>query len=190
MGLKETGKKLGKAVKGAGKKTLIATMAAVVILTAAVVNFILMDNRGTDDGVQTLSDKLSDVSALLGADEENSLSVADYFSNIMLNRKSAREEAMEVLLSVADNESALEDVRNSAYSDMQQIALDIEREADIESLMSAKGFGESLAVVNGNTASVIVRTEGLTPGEVAQISEIVYKECGVLPADLKIIEKN
>ena len=81
-------------------------------------------------------------------------------------------------------------MRNSAYSDMQQIALDIEREAEIETLMNAKGFEECLAVVNGNTASVIVRTEGLTPGEVAQISEIVYLECGVLPEDLKIIEKN
>lgn len=187
MELKESGKKLGKAVKSAGKKTIIAAIAVVVIATAVVLNFILMKEPA--ETVGDITGKLAPVASYL-EEKEESISVADYFSNIVLNRKSAREEAMEVLSSVADNESAVEDVRNSAYSDMQQIALDIEREAEIETLMNAKGFEECLAVVNGNTASVIVRTDGLTPGEVAQISEIVYTECGVLPEDLKIIEKN
>lgn len=190
MELKETGKKITKAAKNAGKKTLIATGALIVIATAVVLNFILMKEPA--ETVADLSGKLAPVSSLLEKEEasEADVSIADYFSNIVLNRKSAREEAMDVLLSVADNESAVEDVRASAYSDMKQIALDIEREAEIETLMKAKGFEECLAVVNGSNASVIVRTEGLTPGEVAQISEIVYTECGVLPSDLKIIEKN
>ena len=47
-----------------------------------------------------------------------------------------------------------------------------------------------IAVVNGESASVIVKTDGLTPGEDAQISEIVYNETGIVPAQVKIIEKN
>lgn len=187
MKLKEIGSKAKNAVKKAGKKTVIALMAVVVIATAVVLNFILM--KDSDVAVSDITDKLAPVASYLDSEAEE-VSIADYFSNIILNRKSAREEAMEVLSSVADSESAVEDVRNSAYSDMQQIAHDIEREANIEALMNSKGFDECLAVVNGDTASVIVKTEGLTPSEVAQISEIVYVECGVLPEDLKIIEKN
>ncbi len=187
MKLKEFGSKIKNAAKTGGKRTVIALMALVVIATAVVLNVILM--KEPEMQVGNISDKLAPVASYLDSESEE-VSIADYFSNIILNRKSAREEAMEVLSSVADNESAVEDVRNSAYSDMQQIALDIEREADIEALMNSKGFSECLAVVNGDTASIIVKTEGLTPSEVAQISEIVYTECGVLPQDLKIIEKN
>lgn len=187
MKLKKAAEKVKNTIKTAGKKSIVAAMAVIVIVCAVVLNFILM--KEPTEEVGDITDKIAPVASYLD-ESTDAVSIADYFSNIILNRKSAREEAMEVLSSVADNEGAVEEVRNSAYSDMQQIALDIEREADIEALMSSKGFDECLAVVNGNTASVIVKTEGLTPGEVAQISEIVYNECGVLPTDLKIIEKN
>ena len=46
-----------------------------------------------------------------------------------------------------------------------------------------------VAVLNGDKASVIVESEPLTPGQVAQVSEIVYEIAGILPVNLKIIEK-
>lgn len=172
----------------AGKKTVIATMAVFVIGVAVLLNLILMEG---DSEVGELQHELADVAGLL---EDQSLSaearVDDYFANIVLNRQSARDEAMAVLLGVTDSTTAIEEVKNSAYSDMEQMALDIESEANIETMVLAKGFEQCIAVVNGNTASVIVKSQGLTPGEVAQISEIVYEECGILPSELKIIEKD
>ncbi|MBE6563511.1 MAG: SpoIIIAH-like family protein [Ruminococcaceae bacterium] len=187
MKLGEFKEKTKKAVSKAGKKTVIATMAVFVIGIAVLLNLIL----ASDAKVGTLSDELSEVAGLLG--EENgvvSTESEEYFANIVLNRQSARDEAMAVLLSVTDSETAIEEVKNSAYSDMEQIAQDIESEANIETMILAKGFEQCIAVVNGKSANVIVKTEGLTPGEVAQISEIVYEECGILPSELKIIEKN
>ena len=190
MDNKEKTDKVKSKIRFPGKKTLIAAMAVVVIATAAVLNIILIGDPADASVTETLSDKLSTVASKLESAEDGIISVADYFSNVAVNRKSARDEAMQVLSNVAEDENALEDVRTSALGDMQQIALDIEREAEIETLMKAKGFEECLAVVNGRNASVIVKTGGLTPGEVAQISEIVYTECGVLPDELKIVEKN
>ena len=97
---------------------------------------------------------------------------------------------MSVLKTVTESDSAVEEVRNTAYDDIRQIASDIECEANIETLIEAKGFEQCIAIVNGSVASVIVKTPGLTPGELAQISEIVYNEAGIVPADLKIIERN
>ena len=187
MKLGEFKEKTKKAVSKAGKKTVIATMAVFVIGIAVLLNLILAESSN----VGSLSDELSDVAELL--EEESgviSTESEEYFANIVLNRQSARDEAMAVLLSVTDSETAIEEVKNSAYSDMEQIARDIENEANIEAMILAKGFEQCIAVVNGNSANVIVKTEGLTPGEVAQISEIVYEECGILPSELKIIEKN
>ena len=38
--------------------------------------------------------------------------------------------------------------------------------------------------------NIVVETKGLTINEVAQIKEIVYLECGVIPDNIKIIEKS
>ena len=71
-----------------------------------------------------------------------------------------------------------------------QIAHDIESESNIETLILSKGFARCVAVVNGDSASVIVKSAGLLPNEIAQISEIVYEQAGIVPANLKIIEKD
>ncbi|MBR2296973.1 MAG: SpoIIIAH-like family protein, partial [Clostridia bacterium] len=66
---------------------------------------------------------------------------------------------------------------------------DIDSESKIETLVRAKGFEECIAVISDDTATVIVKTDGLVASEVAQINEIVYEQSGILPTGLKIIEK-
>lgn len=170
-------------IRKVGKKTVIATMAVIVIGVAVLLNFLV--NRQSAVG---LEEELKPVASLL-TDSNGEVSADEYFATVTLNRRTARDEAMAVLKTVTESDSAVEEVKNSAYGDIRQIAGDIEREANIESLVAAKGFEQCVAVVNGDTASIIVKCDGLTPGEVAQISEIVYNETGIIPGDLKIIEK-
>jgi len=96
---------------------------------------------------------------------------------------------MEVLRTVVDSEEAIEAVKGQALSDITRIALDIEREANIETLITSKGFAQCVAVVNGDSANIIVQSNGLLPNEIAQINEIVYEQAGILPANVNIIEK-
>ena len=112
----------------------------------------------------------------------------DVFAQMSLERQQARDEAMEVLNAVAESDTAVDAMKEEAMNEIQQIAKDIECEANIESLVKAKGFEECVAVVSGETAQVIVKTEGLMENEVAQISEIVYEQANVVPDNLKIIE--
>ena len=105
-----------------------------------------------------------------------------------LSRRKARDEALEVLTGVAESSTAIDSMKQEALGELQQIAVDIENEANIESLVMAKGFNECVAVVNGDTASIIVKTDGLMANEVAQISEIVYEQTGIHPDNLNIIE--
>lgn len=112
-----------------------------------------------------------------------------YFAATQVSRQRARDEAMEVLRAVVDSEVAVETVKGQALSDISRIALDIEREANIETLITSKGFEQCVAVVNGESANIIVKSDGLLPNEIAQINEIVYEQAGILPANVKIIEK-
>ena len=88
-----------------------------------------------------------------------------------------------------DGAANLSDVQSDALAQISQIAADIEREAAIESLVRGKGFSDCVAVISGGNANVIVRSSALLPNEVAQIQEIVYETAGILPANVKIIEK-
>ena len=108
---------------------------------------------------------------------------------MVLSRRQARDEAMEVLQGVVDSDSAVDQMKTDAMEDMRRIADEIALEANIESLIVSKGFEQCVAVLNGDSASVIVKSDGLLPNEVSQISEIVYEQAGVLPANLNIIEK-
>jgi len=65
----------------------------------------------------------------------------------------------------------------------------IEKESNIETLITAKGFENCVAVINGDSARIIVSGSQLTPAQIAQINEIVYEETKILPVNITITEK-
>lgn len=181
--------KLGELCKKAGMKTLIAVCAVVVLGGVVVLNFILSgkSSDSTDAGKFRidLSEEPDQSQTSLEPDD-----VADYFASISLQRKQARDEAMEVLKSITESDTAIDEAKQTAVSDITKLAAEIEQEANIESLIQAKGFSQCVAVISDEKCSVIVESNGLLPGECAQISEIVYEQAGIIPENLKIIEKS
>lgn len=197
MELKEKAKALWEKIKflssKIGRKTVIVTASVLVIGIAVLLNFILLGNE--DNGGLKPTVDLSDLSAGEteggnAAGEATADSDEDYFATMVLSRQQARDEAMEVLQGVVDSEDAVDDMKTGAMEDIRRIAGEIEIEANIESLVMSKGFEQCVAVVNGDSASVVVKSAGLLPNEISQISEIVYEQAGVLPSNLNIIEKN
>ena len=65
----------------------------------------------------------------------------------------------------------------------------MEAEANIETLIVAKGFEECVAVISGDGASVVVKSDGLQAAQISQINEIVYEQSGILPVNIKIIQR-
>ena len=171
-----------------GKKTLLACCAVLVLGCAVVLNFVLQKNTETA-ATSNLALDLSQTSYEENTSVLTPNTMDDYFSSISLQRKQARDEAMEVLQTVAQSSTALEEAKEAALVDINRLALEIEREANIETLVLSKGFEQCVAVINDQNCNIIIKTTGLLPGDVAQISEIVYEQAGILPDNLKIIEK-
>lgn len=171
----------------AGKKTLIAGCAVLVLGCVVVLNFILQQNTDRAGGTNLALDLSKETAGTASSLDPNA--VQDYFASITLQRRQARDEAMEVLQTVAASSTALDEAKEAALVDINRLALDIEREANIETLILSKGFEQCVAVINEDNCNVIVKTTGLLPGDVAQISEIVYEQAGIHPDNLKIIEK-
>ena len=96
---------------------------------------------------------------------------------------------LEVLQGVVDNENADEATKAGALQEIKELAAAMEAEANIESLVLAKGFSQCVAVINGDTCSVVVNGTELMPQQISQINEIVYEQAGILPANIRIITK-
>ncbi len=189
--------------KKAGAKNLIIICAVLVCGVAVMLNFVLAsgsDAPASGDGgykidASDLASKLEegkDTDAPAGGEadgESDQVSNDSYFDAAVLNRDKARDEAIEVLSAVASSDTAIDEVKSKAEADIAAIAAAIELEANIEELVKAKGFEECVAVINGELASIIVKSDGLLPSEVAQITEIVFDQSGILPVNLTITEK-
>ncbi len=173
--------------KKIGVRNIIVVCAILLIGTAVGVNYILY-NQDPSEPSQDVDIDLdgTDIDETLNNDGN----VSNYFAQTILSRKQARDEALEVLQSVATSGEALPEAVESALADIAQIAKDIENESNIETLVEAKGIEDCITVISEGKATVIVKSEGLLASQVAQINEIVYEQTGILPVNLTIIEKN
>ena len=174
-----------------GRRNLVIIGA--VFLIAAVVTVNIVMYSGGDDNFDYSQSAGMDGSNSENKDQsndKNTESVSDsYFSSVQVNRQRSRDEAIEVLQSVVDNESATETAKNEALAEINKLALVMETEANIESLIVAKGFEGCVAVLSGDSASIVVKSEGLIPAQISQINEIVYEQAGIDPVNIKIIER-
>ncbi len=170
-----------------GKRNIIIACAVLLIGVAVLMNFILFSGANKDsgyDGYDQPSGNISD-----NAGEGEATDVNAYFSATQVSRQRARDEALEVLQAVVENVDATEAMKNEALAEIAVIADEIQKEANIESLITAKGFEACVAVINDDTASIVVKADDLQPAEIAQINAIVYEQAGILPSGVTIIRK-
>ena len=167
-------------------KGVIVASCAILIGLAVYLNYVwFYDPAGSlGFGSNNMEDNFSDSQGASGdASEEN------YFTSTALDRQEARDEAIDVLKLVTESEEASEEARAEAADRISKIAVDIQNEANIETLVKAKGFEECVAVISEDSVSVIVSAETLQAAETAQILSIVYETTGISPDKVSIIKK-
>ncbi len=168
---------------------LVASVAIIAVAGYINIRYASAPDVDDNDGIKASVEDIN--AALLEKDGEESMNSEsdDYFALSVINRQRVRDEAMEILLDLTNSESTDTAAKADAYNEMTRMANEITSEANIESLVKAKGFNNCVAVVSNDDVNVVVESDGLTINEVAQIKEIVYLECGVHPDNVKIIEK-
>ncbi len=172
--------------KKIGTRNLVILTAVLLIGATVYLNYLWFYPADTDVdyGGGSPTDGTTDVGG--NTNEEAS----DYFTAAATAREEARDEALEVLQSVVDAGSEGSEEREAALASISKIAATMEHEANIESLLLAKGFAKCVAVIGEGTASIIVSAEGeLGPAQNAQICTVVYEQTGILPEHVTIIAK-
>lgn len=150
----------------------------------------------TAENTETEKDKTdAETSGLFYVEDENGVETVDnteaseYFDQVRLTRQQARDSAEATLQTVTESEAAQTTI-DEAMQTMLNIAKWTEAEAQLESLIVAKGFEDCVAYMTeeGITVTVATEAEALSDSSVAQIKDIVLDETEYTADQLKIIE--
>ncbi len=184
MNKEEFGEKMKDFFARLGKRNLIIICSVLLVGIIAAASWALIPaDKGDDLPSGAEGESTQDAGA---QDEADS-----YFVASQLSRQKARDEAMEVLQSVIEDENSNEEVKATALADIAKMAEDMEAEANVETLVMSKGFAQCVAVISDNGISVVVDVPdtALTAAQIAQINTIVYEQTGITPDKTVIIEK-
>lgn len=113
-----------------------------------------------------------------------------YFSTARLNRQQARDNALSLLQEAAKDEKADQTAVDEANASIQTMADATVTEAQIENLITAKGYTDCVAFLGEDSISVVVSAldNGMTDADAARIGEIVMEQTGLKADQIKIIE--
>lgn len=181
------------------KKNMIAAAVLVTVCAGIYLNWLYTEDAATSDLTDTLnaekvmSDEalvLSDDMEALAAGEGLETTAKDYFAAVRLSRQQARDNALNLLqeaMSYADDTKASES--SAQLEDIIQTAL---TEAQIESLIIAKGYADCVAYMTNEGISVAVSAPegGLDEADVAVIADIVMSQSDYQLTDIRIVEVN
>lgn len=189
-----------------------AVVVAIVLFVGAAVylNWSYNDRSSGDSGKQAGEEgKLLGQSSLVSgtAKEENDADLTGgeqepsgaealnqkgtgYFATARLNRQQARDNALELLRQAASDEKADPSAVEEANASIQVMAAFTMSEAQVENLVTAKGYGDCICFINDTSVSVVVSSteKGLSENDIAKIVEIVQGETGLPASCITIIE--
>ena len=128
--------------------------------------------------VETVSDGLQ------GSAQANTK--ADSLAEARLNRQNSRDEALELLDNVLEDAEADSDAKKVAVGQASAMAQNILKESNVESLLKAKGYEESVAYIADEQCSVVVSGD-LQDSDMLIVQEVVMEQTGLSAEKIKII---
>ena len=103
-----------------------------------------------------------------------------------VSREQVMAQSKETLQSIIDNKNLSDEQKQDAVDQMVALTKRAELEADIESLMAAKGFSEAVVSIGDDSVDVVVKAEELTDANRAKIEEILTRKTEVSPEEIVI----
>ncbi|HAL87706.1 MAG TPA: stage III sporulation protein AH [Clostridiales bacterium] len=181
------------------KKNLVAAAILITVCAGIYVNWLYTEDNAAAsledslDAEKVMSDDslaLEGDMAAIAAGEDVATTASDYFAAVRLSRQQARDNAVNLLqeaMAYADTTSSKELESAASLDNIVQTALS---EAQIESLVIAKGYADCVAYMSGDGISVAVSSPegGLQQADVAVIADIVMSQSDYTMSDIRVVE--
>lgn len=179
------------------KKNMVAAAVLVTVCAGIYMNWLYSEDVSASDLMDTvdaekvMSDEmlvLSEDAEALAAGEDIQTTRSDYFAAVRLSRQQARDNAVNMLEEAISYTGETKDTESAMQLD--QIIETALSEAQIESLVIAKGYADCVAYMTNEGISVAVAAPegGLQDGDVALIADIVMGQSEYELTDIRIVE--
>lgn len=176
------------------KKNLVAAAVLVTVCAGIYVNWLYTEDLATAELTSTLDEqKLMSQDMLVMSGEEGVLlgeetTTTDYFAAVRLSRQQARDSAVTMLQEVMVYSDNIDTKESS--SQLEQIVQTALCEAQIESLVIAKGYTDCVAYISDEGISVAVAAPegGLKQEDVAVIADIVIAQSDFEMGNIRVVE--
>ncbi len=174
------------------KKNIIAAAVLVVVCAGIYMNWLYTNAQSVADLTDTLdAEKVMSEDGILLSGEDIAVSdqntITDYFAAVRLSRQQARDSAVELLQEAMSYDGGQSESTSAQLEEIIQTAL---AEAQIESLVIAKGYADCVAYMTSTGISVAVAAPegGLQQADVAVIADIVLSQTDFTYADIHVVE--
>ena len=179
------------------KKNLVAAAVLVTVCAGIYVNWLYTEENAAASLTDTLDAQkvMSEDMLVLGGDmaaiaagEDISTTASDYFAAVRLSRQQARDNAVELLQEAMAYEVSGKEAESAM--ELESIVQTALSEAQIESLIIAKGYTDCVAYMSPEGISVAVSAPegGLQQEDVAVIADIVMAQSEYDLADIRVVE--
>ena len=187
-------------MRGNWKRNAVLLTMAVLVCAAAALNWKYSAQEGADaaESAEAGTKILGEAALVSGGegagedavDETAVYTGDDYFASARLTRQQARDNAISLLQEAAEQQGADETVANEASEGIQVLASYTLTEAQIENLVTAKGYADCVVFMGSESCSVVVDAgeNGLEAQDVAKIKDIVINETQYTAGQIKIME--
>lgn len=180
------------------KRNAIAAAVLMLICTGIYLNWLYTDTGAVELTSTLNEEKLMDDSLLVMAQQpedqqvlaENGaqLSQTDYFAQMRLSRQESRDAAVELLQETISYAGENEDIE-AASTQLQQLVNMSLSEAQIESLVVAKGYHDCVAYMTDENISVAVCGDAaLEQNDIARITDIITAQTDYSMPQIRIID--
>lgn len=178
------------------KKNMVAAGVLVTVCAGIYLNWLYTEDTQTASLDDLLSQEkiMSDSMLVMGevselTEEGGALSTTalDYFAAVRLSRQEARDSAVTLLQEAMAYETASDSSSAQELEEIIQVAL---CEAQIESLIIAKGYADCVAYMSdeGISVAVAVPENGLQQTDVALITDIILTQSDYELDEIRIVE--
>ena len=111
-----------------------------------------------------------------------------YFADTKLEKDKKHDESVETIQTSLSNKDLPNEEKAKLTSDLSAMVMQGDTETKIESLIKAKGFEDCVVFIDTDKANVVVKSDGLSNEQAAQIKDIVLRESKCKSENIRIVE--
>lgn len=181
-----------------GKRQIILSCLTAMLAIAVYINYTLsktelpittptseltaeQDNYGDTEFVNADAEKEQNASADAAASE-------DFFAQARLEKTTNRDEAVQTLQMIMGGGDLTENEIITTALGAVEVSNLIQCEGNIESMIKSQGFEDCVVYLDGESAKVVVKSDGLEAADAALIKDIILGEISISSENIRIFE--